>query len=64
MSQAHDALTLSNSTSTTSAVTGLKHFLRLISNDDVLLTFSDGSKLYYKRHKSWRFDTLQVVQET
>ena len=62
MTQAHDCLSLSNDP--TLYITSLKRILRFIADGDVLLTFSDGSRLKYRRNvNGWRFDTLEIITD-
>lgn len=60
MTQAYDCLTFVTSPIHTSVNLSLKRILRLVSDDDVILTFSDGSQLIYKRGQSWRQDRLII----
>lgn len=61
MTQAYDCLTLVTSPIHTSVNLSLKRILRLVSDDDVILTFSDGSQLVYKRADTWRSDRLEIL---
>ena len=62
MTQAYDCLTPVTSAQHTSVNLSLKRILRLVTDDDVILTFSDGSQLIYKRADSWRQDRLEIKQ--
>lgn len=59
MSKAHNCLVIANEQQIT-VTSYLKRILRIISDDDVVIVFSDGSRLIYQRHKSWRFDKFIV----
>lgn len=61
MTQAHDCLVIANEQQITT-VSYLKRILRMVADDDVILTFSDGSQLIYKRADSWRQDRLEIKQ--
>lgn len=61
MTQAHDCLVIANEQQIT-MVSYLKRILRMVADDDVTLTFSDGSQLIYKRADSWRQDRLEIKQ--
>lgn len=61
MTQAYNALCLSQTTNTT-LDNRLKLILRAIACDDVVLYFKDGSYLVYQHNKdSWRFDCLFIA---
>lgn len=60
MTKAHDCLVIANEQQIT-MVSYLKRILRMVSDDDVILTFSDGSQLVYKRGQSWRQDRLEIL---
>lgn len=59
MSKAHDCLVIVNEQQIT-MVSYLKRILRMVANDDVTITFGDGSQLIYHYTSSWRTDTLTV----
>lgn len=61
MTYAHDLLSLNSSdTAQAIALLNIKRALRVIGDDNITLQFSDGSRLIYQRHKSWRFDKFIV----
>lgn len=61
MSKAYDCLSLNNDATHVTAVLSLKRMLRIIGDDDVVIQFSDGSSLVYKRGESWRQDRLEIL---
>lgn len=61
MTKAYECFVLVTSQTYTSVNLSLKRILRLVSDDDVILTFSDGSQLVYKRGQSWRQDRLEIL---